>query len=68
VTSCFRNQWAQGQIREFRPRFSDGFQPSETWLEMFLGNTLANLVAKQAQDRLSREPEEEPAQHYNVMT
>ncbi|KAF6022159.1 hypothetical protein EB796_019532 [Bugula neritina] len=63
-----RNQWAQGQIREFRPRFSDGFQPSETWLEMFLGNTLANLVAKQAQDRLSREPEEEPAQHYNGLS
>ena len=63
-----RNRW-HGEIQEYRPKFSDGWQPADQWLDMFLyANSVGSLAAKQAQDRLSREVEEEPAQHYNVST
>lgn len=60
-----RNRW-HGEILEYRPKFSDGWQSSDQWLDMFLyANSVGNLAAKQAQDRLSREVEE-PAPHFNV--
>lgn len=63
---CCRNRW-HGDVQEYRPKFSDGWQPSDQWLDMFLyANSVGNLVAKQAQNRMSREVEEEPAQHFNV--
>ncbi|XP_067938295.1 epidermal growth factor receptor kinase substrate 8-like isoform X2 [Watersipora subatra] len=45
-----KHKYTHKQAQEFRPTFSDGYQPPESWLEMFLGD-VAKLAAKQAIDR-----------------